>query len=176
VRKDEKGFTLAEVTIAIVILAVLALILAPKITDALARIRLNAAAQKLAADIRYTRELALSNHAVYGIEFNTVGNYYQLFSVSGGTKTVITDPHKGVSMTIDYDLLPEFGGVTLSSTGNMCTDVSQCGTKEIRIDAFGNPKDRLDVAFTNNVTIVLQNGSFSRTVQVTPGTAYTELV
>ncbi len=162
----------------LVILSLLAVLLIPQITDALARIRLGAAAQKLVADIRYTRGLAISHHDTYGLEFNTGGNFYQLFQFdsSTNTKTVISDPHKGVSLVVDYDLLPEFGGSTLSSTANMCTDTSQCQTKELRVDAFGVPKDRLNVAFSDNVTIVLQNGSFSRTVQVTPETALTELV
>ena len=169
----ERGFTLAEVAVTIMILAILAVTFTPKITDALARIRVNAAAQKLVADIRFTRDLSLSKHATYGLEFNTGGNFYQLFSVSGGTKTVIMNPHKGVAMTVDYDDLPEFGGTTMGSMGNICTDTNQCDTKELRVDAFGTPRDRLNAAFTETVTIVLQNGSFSRTVRVTPETGFT---
>jgi len=174
--KCEKGFTFADVIVVLVILSLLTVLLIPRITEALAKIRLGAAAQKLVADIRYVRELAVSNHDTYGLEFNTGGNYYQLFSVSGATKTIINDPHKGVSLMVDYDLLPEFGGTTIGSVGNICSDIDQCTTKELRVDAFGVPKDRLGVAFSDNVTVVLQNGSFSRTIQVTPETAFTELV
>lgn len=175
---NARGFTFVEVVLMIVILSILTLILTPRITDALGRIRLNAAAQKLVADIRYARGLAISNHDTHGVEFNTGGNFYQLFQLdsSTNTKTVIGDPHKGVNLVVDYDLLPEFGGTVISSVNNICTDADQCTTKELRVDAFGVPKDRLDVAFSQNVTVVLQNGSFSRTVRVTPETAFTELV
>jgi Tfp pilus assembly protein FimT len=174
--KDERGFTFIDALLIMIVVLILALILTPKITDALARVRVNAAAQKLVADIRYVRELALSHHAVYGIEFRVDQNSYELFSLSGNTKTLITDPYRSGSMVVDFDNLPEFGGVTLGSITNICTDANQCTTSEIRVDAFGNPKDRLNAAFTNNVTVTLQKGSFSRTVRVTPQTAFTELV
>jgi prepilin-type N-terminal cleavage/methylation domain-containing protein len=171
----ERGFTLVELILVIILILMLALIAFPKFLGALQLMRLNLAAQKMAQDIRYARETAIGRHDIYGVEFKESSNAYELFSWDGTAKALMTDPHKNVSLVVDYDLLPEFSGVHIASVGNICSDVSQCQTAELRIDRFGRPHDRLMVPLTSPVTVTLQNGSFTRTVQVTPETAFTQL-
>jgi prepilin-type N-terminal cleavage/methylation domain-containing protein len=173
-RSKQSGFTIYELIIVIVILLMMALLTAPTILNALTQIRLSAAAQKLAMDIRHVRELALSNHDIYGIEFNQANNNYTLFHWDGSAKTTLTDTYKGGQQyIIDFDDLPEYGGVTINSL-NVCEGFG-CPTSEIRIDAFGRPYDSGSTAFTSPATIVLQNGSDTRTITVTDETAFTRV-
>ena len=173
-KKSQKGVTLIEFILVIVILSIIAIIVMPNILGTLQNLRLQAAAERLMSDIRYVRELALSHHDVYGIEFNQAGNSYQIFSWDGLNKTILTDPHKGTTFLVDYDDLEEYNGVTINSVSS-CVGIG-CLTDEIRIDAFGTPYDATNSAYTSQATIVLKNGSFTRTVQVTHETSYTELI
>lgn len=128
--------------------------------------RLNSAAEKLSSDIRYVRELALSHHDTYGIEFDTGANSYTLFHFDGVSKTTIEDPHLATNMVIDFDTLSEYAGVSLSSAS----------PAEIRINAFGQPMSNLNINLATTSTIVLAGAnSTTRSIQVLPETGYTNL-
>lgn len=165
-RSDQRGFTLVETVIVVALVGIFAAVSMPSFLGSLQELRLNGAARKLAYDMRYMREFALSHHDVYGIEFDVSNNSYQLFEVIGGVKTVITNPNTGGNMVIDYDVLPQFSGVSISSAG----------ATEIRIDAFGNPLDSVGAQLTSTVTITLANGSSTKGVRITNQTGFVELV
>jgi len=69
VLRNKKGFTLIEMVIVVVVLSTVALIVYPRIAGAVDSLRISAAAQRLGNDIRYVRDLALSDHGTYGITF-----------------------------------------------------------------------------------------------------------
>lgn len=173
-RSKPSGFTLWELIIVIVIISIVALIATPNIVSALQSLRASAAAQKLLTDIRYVRELALSHHTTYGIEFNAAGNSYQLYRLNGMVKTVLTDPHTGGNLVVDFDTRPEYAGVEIDSL-DVCEGIA-CIAAEIRVDAVGIPYDETGTAFTSPATITLANGSVTRTIAVTQETGFTELV
>ena len=164
---DQRGMTFQELIVIMIIIAIISLIVAPQIVGAIQSVRLNAAASKLASDIRYTRELALSRHDVFGIEFDQAGNSYIVFSWDGATKTTMTSPYLGgTNLVVDYDTSTEFAGVSINAVTST----------EIRIDAFGIPYDATNTALVAPATVVLQNGAGTRTVRVQPETALTEII
>ena len=171
-RKNQWGVTLIELTILMAVAGILAMIVMPDIITSLQTLRLNNAAQKLAMDIRYARSLALSHHSTYGIDFdldndNAVdGDGYSVFQLVSGTQTTITDPHRNGSMIMDYNSMPEYAGVTITSAGSV----------QIRIDSFGKPYNASGTALSSALTINLQVGSLTRSVRVTQQTAFVEFV
>ena len=171
---QERGFTLVEMVLALVILGIISGVAYSNISGSIEKIRLNGASQKLTSDIRYAREMALSRHDTYGLEFDIAGNFYQVFVLNGVTKTVINDPQKNTSMIIDFDDRPEFKGVMISSV-NSCVGVG-CLTAEIRFTSFGIPQDANNGTFTSAATVGLQNGSQTKSIQVNQQTAFTEIV
>jgi prepilin-type N-terminal cleavage/methylation domain-containing protein len=173
-KKREKGVTLVEMIMVLVLVGIAYAIAAPRIGAALNTLRLNGAAQKISADIRYAREMAISRHETYGIEFDQAGNSYQVFQLSGSVKITVLDPYRGTPFTVDFDLLPEYKGVVISGV-NACAG-GLCTTQEIRIDAFGRPTDAFNNSFSSPAAIVLQIGSLSKTIQVTHQTSFTELI
>ncbi len=173
-RRKTSGFALYETVIVVAIISIISLAIIPKIASVMQNMRLNAAAQRVATDIRLARVLAISNHGTYGIEFNQGGNSYYLYSWDGVNKTTLAETHTGQPHIVDFDDIPEYQGITISSL-SMCSGIN-CFTAEIRIDPFGVPSDGTDTAFTNPATVALQSGSSTKTVQVTPETAFTELV
>ena len=172
--KKTRGFTAIEVMAAVVIIGLLAAIARPQVVTALQSFKLNAAAAKMLSDIRYTREMALSRHSTYGIEVNAASNYYQIFSLSGGVKTVITDPSTRKAMTIDFDLLPQYSGVTIG-TVDLCQS-GGCGTVDLRFDSFGVPSDSAGTTMASTATVQLTAGGVTRTVTIYQQTAFSEVV
>lgn len=154
-----------ELIITMVILTILAVYFAPRIHSPIQALKVQEAAQKIALDIRYARELALSRHATYGISFNAGANSYQLFQMVSGSAVVLTNPHTGAAMTIDLDTATEYAGVDLVSAS----------VSEIRFNEFGTPYNNLGTALSSTATVVLQISSITRTVSLYPQTAFTEI-
>ncbi len=159
-----KGFTLIETVIILSIIGILAMIAAPNIANSLHELYLNNAVQKINADIRYIRELAISRHDVYGIEFDDEDNSYRLYQWDGVNKNTITDPHKGGDMIVDFDTIAAFNGVALGESS----------TTDVTIDAFGVPFDENNLALGSPATVILHNGSLTKTVQIRNETGYVD--
>lgn len=172
--KKIRGFTLVEIVTAMVIVGLLAVIARPQVMGALQNFKLNAAAAKMLSDIRYARELALSRHATYGIEVNAVGNFYQIFLYSGGTKTILTDPTTRKAMTTDFDLLSQYSGVTIGAV-DFCQGIG-CPSVDLRFDSFGVPSDSSGVVMASTATAQLSAGGITKTIQIYQQTAFCELV
>jgi len=170
--KKMAGFTLVETVILMLIISILAVISFPALNQAMQHLRLRSASERLISDLRYARELALSRHGTYGIEFNTTNNTYEVFSWDGIAKTTVSDPTTGNPLLVDFDTLPGTNGVSITSA-NTCQGV--CSSEQIRIDSFGKPSDSAGTALQSAATIMLQNGIFSATVQVTPQTGYSRI-
>lgn len=172
--RSAKGVTLIELVILIAVISILGLIAIPSIAGTLNSLGINLAAMKLAGDVRYARELALSQHKVCGLEALAASNSYQVFCVTGGAKVLITDPLKRVSMAMNYGTQVEFSGVAITAV-DFCQGAS-CATQELRFNEFGIPRDVGGTVFTTPATITITKGGVSKTVNVTQETGFTEIV
>ena len=74
-----QGFTLVELIMVVVLIGILAVSVVPKLVDTSA-ISLQGAAAMIAADIRYTQELAMSTHAPKTITFINDDTFYTVNS------------------------------------------------------------------------------------------------
>ncbi len=165
-----RGFTIVELVMVIVIIGILSVIAHSRFTTYY-DLKLEGAARKLAADIRYAQQFSLSQHVTHGIEFDVTNNRYRIYVVSTGVN--VTDPltrEAGVSgqnwtsgYVVTYNTDPEFEGIDLTSA-------SFGGTATLRFTSLGKPQDSTgaDLAATGSAGMSLQG--YSRTVQVTPNT------
>jgi len=169
-----RGFTLIEAISVMVVIGLLSVMVVPQVVGALQSFRLNAAVGKVLSDIRYARELALSRHATYGIEVSAAENSYSIFSISGGVKTVLSDPMTQKTMTIDFDLLTQYSGVTIGSV-DFCDGVG-CPSVDLRFDSFGVPYDSSGAAMASSATMALSAGGTTRTITIYQQTAFSEAV
>ena len=76
---DSRGFTIIEIIMVVVLIGILAVSVVPKFMDTSA-ISLQGGAAMVAADIRYTQELAMSTHAPKTITFTTSDTFYTVNS------------------------------------------------------------------------------------------------
>ena len=79
VATSSQGFTLVEIIMVVVLIGILAVSVVPKFMDTSA-ISLQGGAAMVAADIRYTQELAMSTHAPKTITFTTSDTFYTVVS------------------------------------------------------------------------------------------------
>ena len=82
-----KGFTLIESTLVVIVIGMIAVIAVPKMLS-MDRHVVNATARQMTADMRYARNLAVSNMADYVVRFSTDGSdytKYEIFRVGDAT-------------------------------------------------------------------------------------------
>jgi len=159
--KQKSGFTLVELLVVVVILAIAAAMAVPMFSGA-AGFQVQSAANMIAADLEYAKSMAISRQQQYGIVFDSAADTYQVVDQND---TVIEHPVKvGFQYTVNFSGDSRLKSVDLA-TANFD------GTDTIKFDYLGSPL-RSDGNPMNSGTITLQGGGTAMTVTVEPVTGY----
>lgn len=153
VRCAARGFTLIEILIVIVILAIAAMTAIPMMGSA-ASVQIRSAGNMIAADLEYAKSLAISKGQNFSVVFDEGAESYSIVDQDGNT---ISHP---VKKGFDYviDLQDEgLGRVEIA-------DADFDGASQVQFDYLGSPD--------NGGTVHLQAGDMSATVSVEPVTGY----
>jgi len=169
---SSKGFSSVEMVITIVIIGILAIVVIPAATSTTGSVRLQGAAGKLLADIQYVRANATAHHDTYGLEFKPDNNEYDVYSFDGVNKTILSDPHTGNAMTMNFENTTQLAGVTLDNAGGCAAGC----TEEIRFNAMGEPIDSLGNLLNAAFSITLGVGNATRTIQIEAETGYSRIL
>ena len=157
----DRGFTLTELTVMVVILGVLSWIAYPKMA-AMDEVKLDAAARRIAADLRYAQGLAMSRRVIHGILFDPAQEKYTVFAPDAATP--ITDPaDRARTLVVDYTTRTEFKGVLVQSAAFGTTP-------GITFDYFGVPRDTAGVDLTSQGIVVLTYQGNTDSILVAPQT------
>jgi prepilin-type N-terminal cleavage/methylation domain-containing protein len=101
-RLRHPGFSLAELVVVLIILAFLAAIAAPRVSNTLRRQRLDAASRRLIVDLELVRSQAILDGANRALTLSVAGQYYTLpsqVSVGAGSRVDLNAaPYEGVSL------------------------------------------------------------------------------
>ena len=154
--QKKSGFTLIELVMIIVILGILALTAVPKATTT-SSIRLQAACQKIASDLRYAQEMSMAQQVRFGISFDPVNESYFVYRVNIATKVI--DPQTRNDFDISFIQLNEFKGIDIASTNF---------SNKMEFDSIGAPYDGNGVILSSQGIITLQTagGAYSKTVRI----------
>jgi len=139
--KNNKGFTILELIIVIVITAILATFAVPSIRSWRANSSLSGDTRTLKADFEFARSRAIRDNTPITISFNTGNNSYSIDSVPPVSRslvgTSISTNLTGAATTITFDSRGRAannitGSVTLSNgSRNTTVSVSMIGSIQI---------------------------------------------
>ena len=156
-----RGFTLTELIVILSILGILSWLAYPKVV-AMDEIKLDTAARRLAADLRYAQSLAMSRRIIHGILFDPALEKYTVFAPNAAAP--ITDPaDRAKTMTVDYTTRTEFKGVLIQSA-------TFGTTPGVTFDYFGVPRDTAGADLISSGRVVLTYQGVTDTVIVAPQT------
>jgi prepilin-type N-terminal cleavage/methylation domain-containing protein len=142
------AFTLAEITIVILIISVLGAVAMPRYALALARYRVAMLEQRIVSDLTLAQAVAKTSSAGQSVSFNVASNNYQLTGYAGPlggtvqstyTVSLATDPYQATLVSANFN-----------------------STTQLTYDRFGQP--------ASGGTIVVQVGAYQKTITVDPNT------
>ena len=155
------GFTLAEVMLVIVILAIAAMLALPLATSG-ASTQLKSAATIIASDLEYAKSMAISRGRNYSVVFNTGAESYQIEDANG---VLIKHPVKKSWYTVNFATDSRLNQVDISSADFGDT------SETVGFDYLGSPYNGSGDPLNSGV-VTLRTGSSTMTVNVEPVTGY----
>ena len=130
-KRPLSGVTLVELVIVFMVMAILTAAAAPQFFDSLARYRAEAAAKRIAHDLRLARRQAKSNSASQSVVFNSPATHqYQLPGMDHPQRpgqsyivSVLDEPYLGTIVTVDFggDATIIFDGYGTPDSGGAVT-------------------------------------------------------
>ena len=153
-----------ELVVVLVVVAILSISVTAAIANAVKRIQLENAADKITSDIRYAQYMATSTAVWYGVSFEvTPLNHEYIYTSSATADTIVADPSKaGAAFIVDLS-------ATYSTT--ISTVTVEGGAKKIEFSPSGSPyRDRAAAILTLESVVTLSSGVLTKTVRITPGT------
>ena len=151
------GFTLMEIIIVIVLIAIMTFVAVPQMSNTLRAKRLYDAVEKLNDDINYCRDYAISQHTNTWIRFIVAQNRYRMFyGDSWGSRVRLIDPAR--NSTAWFRISDDFVGVSLQSVSFQ--------RRRIEFNWWGTP--------LQGGTVVLTNGLNTHTTTVNAETGYVQ--
>lgn len=138
--QNSNGFTLFEMVIVLCVISVLAFASAPSVLKWLPNFKLRSAAGELFSDMQLAKLNAVKSNREWGIQFDTVGNLYQIIDSTDGTWSNADDR---IVKTVS---LNSFGGGVQFGFGNADVDIE------------GNATPADTVTFTSDMTVYNARG------------------
>ena len=155
------AFTLVELIVVMVILAIAAMLAVPMISSA-ADVQVRSAANMIAADLDYAKSMAISRQQNHSVVFDPANESYEVRDAGGN---VIDHPIRaGSDFVVDLQADSRLSRVDIVSA-----DFDSQTT--VTFDYLGSPYNSTANPLNSGV-IILSAGSFSMTVKVLPMTGY----
>jgi len=101
---DLRGFTFIELIIVVAVLSIFAAFGLPAFTDAYADYKVESAANRISADIRYARSYAINTAATINVVFDTSIEKYEVKDSIGQIKHPFSKNNFLITMTKQFDL------------------------------------------------------------------------
>jgi prepilin-type N-terminal cleavage/methylation domain-containing protein len=166
VKNRPNAFTLIELIVVVVILGIASLIAVPMMSSA-ADMQVRSAANRIAADLDYAKNLAMTHQKAFSVVFVPGSESYDIRETS--TDTLINDPMRpGSTYEVNFTADSRLSRVNIVSS-NFDSDISNAVT----FDYLGNPYSGKGVTSALAVgRITLQADNFTLYVDVEPVTGY----
>jgi prepilin-type N-terminal cleavage/methylation domain-containing protein len=164
-RAGSSGFTLAEILLVVVIIAIAAMIAVPMMSSA-DSVQIRSAANMIAADLEYAKSMAISRQENYSVVFNPANSYYEVHDPNG----IIEHPvKKGFNYKVDFSSDSRLDKVVIDDA-----DFAPDSSNTITFDYLGSPYSGSGsgMKFLNSGAISIRAGDFTETISVEPVTGF----
>ncbi|MCH8871171.1 type II secretion system protein [candidate division KSB1 bacterium] len=111
--KNQNGFTLIELTVVIVIVGILSYAVVANWSDSHENLQINAIILKMASDVRYARDLALTEGRGSRVYIDLSNNQYYL---KWDDESYMQNPMGGGDFVVQLGTPGEFGSVQITGT------------------------------------------------------------
>ncbi len=163
-RAINSGFTLAEILLVIVIIAIAAMIAVPMMGSTNG-MQIRSAANMIAADLEYAKSMAISRQNSYSVVFDPVNDSYEIQDPNGIIKHPVK---KGFDYRVDFRSDSRLDKVIIE---NVDFDADPGNT--ITFDYLGSPYSGSGTSNPlNSGEIILRAGDFNMNVNVEPVTGF----
>jgi type II secretory pathway pseudopilin PulG len=129
-----RGYTLLDVTIAVFIMGILAAVAAPRFVNSLHRLRVNAAAERIAVDLKYARRQAKIRNGQETVSFDLDAHRYALSTAADlnrksqvYTVTLSDYPYQSSLVSVDFGGDPAVTFNALGAPSDAGQVVVECG-------------------------------------------------
>jgi prepilin-type N-terminal cleavage/methylation domain-containing protein len=137
-----RGFTLVEILMVMLVLAIAATIGLDALANTEAGLRSDRAAREAATAIKYARMLSVTTGGTYGVEFDTTNARFQVFQTTGSN--VVPQPMEAGGTYVVNLSQRELAGTTMTvSLGGLTTN-----PYDLTYAAMGNASNSGTVVFT----------------------------
>ena len=134
-QNTNNGFTVMEILIVVVIIAIAAMIAVPMMTSA-AGMQIKSAANMIAADLEYAKSMAISRQKIYAVVFDKDNDSYQIedpsYQVEDPDRIIDHPVKKGFKYVVSFRNDSRLSKVDIY-------DVDFVGTDEVSFDYLGSP-------------------------------------
>ena len=155
------GFTLAEILLVVVIIAIAAMIAVPMM-GSMDSVQIRSAANMIAADLEYAKSMAISRQEYYSVVFPT-NNYYEVHDHNG---IIIKHPVSKGDYKVDFSSDSRLDKVVIDDADFDSSDT-------ITFDSLGSPyRGSGTLNPLNSGTISIRAGDFTMTIRVEPVTGF----
>lgn len=127
-----RAYTLIELLIVMMVIAILAATGAPKFAESITKFRVEAVVQRIAGDLKYARRTAQQTSAVVTVNFDVANNEYTLSGVTGVNRRGQTFTFALAESEYDCVLVSATFGSGSSLTFNIHGQPSNSGTIVVR--------------------------------------------
>jgi prepilin-type N-terminal cleavage/methylation domain-containing protein len=155
------GFTLIELMIVMLIMAVAAAIAVPMVSSA-GSMQIRSAVNMVAADLEYAKSLAIGTGQRHSMVFDAANEAYHIANAAG--TTVAHPVKKGFDYVVSFATDGRLDQVDI-------VDASFDGTSTVSFDYLGSPYNGAGTALTSGV-VTLRAAGVTRTVTVEPVTGF----
>lgn len=168
-RGDAAAFTMIEIMVVLVILGIAALIAMPMMSSA-ADMQVRGAANRLAADLDYAKNMAITHQRSYTVVFDPANESYLIQNADG---TIDNPLRPGADFQVSFPAERSISRVAIVSVTLDPVDASNA----ITFDYLGAPYsgtavDATQALNTGQVMLRDLSGNFTLTVNVEPMTGY----